>query len=93
MKRGEREFKECTWCGRPFHVWPHVSKQHNRGKYCSHPCYTKTWRTLARLLAEGRLEAVLAPERARAKAARLAALQDHVGYAELERRYARGAVC
>jgi hypothetical protein len=95
MKHGERKYKECAWCGRPFHVWPYVSKQYNRGKYCSRPCCTELWHTLAKLLAEGRLEAVLAPERARAKAERLARFtaSANVDFAELERRYARGVAC
>ena len=42
---------------------------------------------------EGRLEVVLAPERARAKAVRLAALSVPLDLAEMERRYAKGAVC
>ena len=86
----ERTYKPCTWCDRPFRVWPHVLKQRKRGKFCSHPCYAAAWQAFSKALREGRLEGLLAPERARAKAERLAAaLQDSEGYAQMERRYAR----
>jgi hypothetical protein len=72
---GERKYRPCVWCDKPFHVWEHVLKQRNRGKFCSHRCYTESRRAFSDALSDGRLEAVLAPERERAKAERLRLLQ------------------
>ena len=72
----ERIYRPCIWCDRPFHVWRFELKQRNRGKFCSHRCYAATRRAFSEALADGRLEAILAPERERAKAARLQLLRE-----------------
>jgi len=86
---GERKYRQCLWCDRPVHVWNHLLKQRNRGKFCSYLCFAETRRAFSDALADGRLETVLAPERALAKARRLAAFSASAGYAEMERRYRR----
>jgi hypothetical protein len=77
---GERKYKPCTWCARPVHVWQHVLKQPNRGKFCSRFCYYAARRAFSDALASGQLESLLAPQRARAKAERLSRLANSVEY-------------
>jgi hypothetical protein len=83
---GERQYRPCVWCDRPFHIWRFELKQLNRGKFCGRRCYYAARKAFSNALADGRLAAVLAPERARAKAERLAALSDD-SYTEMEARY------
>jgi hypothetical protein len=85
---GERIYRQCLWCDRPFHVWRFQLKQRNCGKFCSHRCYAASRRAFSDALADGRLEAILAPERKRAKAERLSTFSDSAGYSEMEARYA-----
>src|SRR6516162_1212219 len=59
---GERIYRLCIWCDRPFHVWRFELKERNRGKFCSHRCYTASRRAFSDALADGRLEGILAPE-------------------------------
>jgi hypothetical protein len=85
---GERIYRQCLWCDRPFHVWRFELAQRNRGKFCCHPCYAASRRAFSDALADGRLEGILAPERKRAKAERLSTFSDSAGYSEMEARYA-----
>ena len=73
---GERIYRQCLWCDRPFHVWRFELKQRNRGKFCSHRCYAASRQAFSKALADGRLEGILAPERERAKAERLQLLRE-----------------
>ena len=73
---GERKYRLCAWCERPLHVWPFQLKLKNSGKFCSRLCYESYRQAVSEALSDGRLEAILAPERARAKAARLRLLQE-----------------
>jgi hypothetical protein len=86
---GERIYRQCIWCDRPFHVWRFKLAQRNRGKFCSPPCYAASRRAFSEALADGRLEAILAPERKRAKAERLSRLLSSAEYSELEARFRR----
>ena len=72
---GERIYRPCIWCDRPFHVWRFELKQRNRGKFCSHRCYVASRRAFSNALADGRLEGILVKERERAKAERLRTLR------------------
>jgi hypothetical protein len=63
---GERIYRLCIWCDRPFHVW-RFEPQRNRGKFCSHRCYAASRRAFSDALADGRLELILAEEREQAK--------------------------
>jgi hypothetical protein len=72
----ERNYRACIWCDRPFHVWRFQLKERNGGRYCSRPCYAAYLRAFSEALADGRLDSILGPERARAKAARLKLLQE-----------------
>jgi hypothetical protein len=63
---GERIYRLCIWCDRPFHVWRFELKQRNRGKFCSVRCYSASRRAFSNALADGRLEVILAEERERA---------------------------
>jgi len=76
MSYPERQYRNCIWCARPFHVWRFQLKQRNIGKFCSHPCYAASRRAFSDALADGRLEGILAPERERAKAERLKLLRE-----------------
>jgi len=73
---GERIYRLCIWCDRPFHVCRFELAQRNRGKFCCHPCYAASRRAFSDALADGRLEGILAPERKRAKAERLSLLRE-----------------
>jgi hypothetical protein len=85
----ERIYRPCIWCARPVRTWKYLFKQHTRGKFCSTRCYLASRRAFSDALADGRLEAILAPERKRAKAERLSTFFDSAGYSEVEARYTR----
>ena len=60
-------YRRCIMCGRPFRVWK-CELLRNRAKFCTVQCYSASRRAFSRALADGRLEAILASERAIAKA-------------------------
>ena len=85
---GQRIYRQCLWCDRPFHVWRFQLKRPNRGKFCSNLCYAASRRAFSDALVNGRLEAILVEERKQAKAERLSRSSDTATYAQMERRYA-----
>jgi hypothetical protein len=54
-------------CGSPFRVWACHLRQGNRGKFCTPECYYASRRAIAKALADGRLDSLLAEERSQAK--------------------------
>ena len=72
-------------CERPFKVFRYQVREGT--KFCSRFCCWAAQRAFMRALADGRLSGILALERERAKAERLATLSEE-SYSEMERRYA-----
>jgi hypothetical protein len=62
-------YRQCIMCERPFRVW-RCELLRNRAKFCSVRCYSASRRAFSKALADGRLEVILANERAVAKAER-----------------------
>lgn len=60
-------YRECLTCGRSFRVWKFTQRQPNRGKFCTRECYFASRLAYSAALADGRLEAILAPEREAAR--------------------------
>jgi hypothetical protein len=60
-------YRRCIMCGRPFRVW-RCELLPNRAKFCTVRCYSASRRAFSNALADGRLEVILANERAIAKA-------------------------
>ena len=60
-------YRRCIMCERPFRVW-RCELLRNRAKFCSVRCYSASRRAFSNALADGRLEVILANERAIAKA-------------------------
>ena len=60
-------YRHCIMCGRPFRVW-RCELLPNRAKFCTVGCYSASRRLFSEALADGRLEVILANERAIAKA-------------------------
>jgi hypothetical protein len=60
-------YRQCIFCGRPFRVW-RCELLLNRAKFCTRKCYSASRRLFSHALADGRLEVILASERAIAKA-------------------------
>ena len=83
-------YRQCIMCDRSMRVWKHHLLARNRSKFCSRRCYYAARRAFSDALADGRLDSILAEERARAKAERLSTFPGSAGY--LEARYARGAL-
>jgi hypothetical protein len=65
---GERMYRNCLVCGRPFRFWNWELRLRNRGKFCTRQCYRAAWRAFSMALADGRLEVILANELERIKA-------------------------
>jgi hypothetical protein len=84
-------YRQCAMCDLSMRVWKHHLLGRNRSKFCSRRCYYAARRAFSEALADGRLNVILAEERKRAKAERLARFRGGTEYTEMERRYARGA--
>jgi hypothetical protein len=65
-------YRHCAMCGAPFRVWPYALRAGNRGKFCTFECYVESHRALSKALSDGRLDAILAPEREAARRKRAA---------------------
>jgi hypothetical protein len=74
---GSRWIK-CAMCDRPFKVFRYQLREGT--KFCSLSCLWAAQRAFTRALADGRLSGILAEERERAKAKRLAMFSDSAGY-------------
>jgi hypothetical protein len=54
-------YRHCIVCGRPFRVW-RCELLRNRAKFCTVRCYSASRRAFSKMLADGRLEVILAEE-------------------------------
>src|SRR5260221_677279 len=62
-----RYYRNCLLCGCPFAVRPYEVHLTDRGKFCSRMCYHSSRHLFTQALADGRLDVILAPERAAAR--------------------------
>jgi hypothetical protein len=58
-------YRECLVCKRPFRVWK-CRLLPNRARFCSMACFSASRKAYSEALADGRLEVILARNRASA---------------------------
>jgi hypothetical protein len=72
----QRYYRQCLMCGRSFPVRRCELRETNKAKFCTIACYNQSRLAFSAALRDGRLEAILAPERERARKARAAQIMD-----------------
>jgi hypothetical protein len=72
----QRHYRSCLMCGRPFPVRRCELRETNRGKFCTIACYAQSRLAFSNALRDGRLDAILAPEREQARRASAARVMD-----------------
>ena len=68
----QRHYRNCLMCGRPFPVRRCELRETNKAQFCTIACYSQSRLAFSAALKDGRLDAILAPEREEARRARLA---------------------